>query len=305
VPDNPKTILLFLLAFTTPCLSPARTVNDTSLVDRKQLRDILLIESTAAATSLAGLSILWYSGYQHSSFHFINDNNEWLQSDKLGHVTASYFISRTGYNLLRIPGVESRKAVWYGGALGFVYLGIVELMDGFSDGWGASMGDVAANAAGSASFIGQQLAWGEQRILFKWSFHGTKYAKYNPSQLGSNLTERMIKDYNGQTFWLSANISSFLGKGSGFPEWLNIAAGYSADGVVGARYNPAAINGITIPEFRRTRQFFLAPDIDLTRIRTDSHFLRTLFNVLGVIKLPLPALEYNSRKQFIFHPVYF
>ena len=114
-----------------------------------------------------------------------------------------------------------------------------------------------------------------------------------------------MKDYNGQTYWLSANIHSFLKKESRFPGWLNIALGYSGDGMIGARDNPSDINGVPIPVFTRTRQYFLAPDIDLTRIRTKSPFLKMVFNIFGVLKFPLPAIEYNSVQGFVFHPIYF
>jgi hypothetical protein len=303
-----KYIRYTLLFLTTIILTPgsySQESGDTNVVNRKQLRGIIAFESITAVTTLVGLSVLWYAGYPQSSFHFINDNSEWLQMDKMGHATASYYIGKTGYELLRIPGVERKKAIWYGGATGFVYLGIVEIMDGFSAGWGASMGDVAANALGSAAFIGQQLGWDEQRILLKWSFHETQYARYNSAQLGNNFPERMIKDYNGQTYWLSGNIRSFLPKGSRFPGWLNIAVGYSADGMIGARYNPSEINGNPVPYFVRARQYFLAPDIDLTRIKTKSGFLKMLFNIFGVLKFPLPALEYNSEQGWVVHGVYF
>jgi hypothetical protein len=300
-----RSLLLSFPAFVLTLNSFAQPSADTALVNRKQLRGVIAFESITAVTTLVGLSVLWYAGYPQSSFHFINDNGEWLQMDKIGHATASYYIGKTGYELLRIPGVEKKKAIWYGGTTGFVYLGIVEIMDGFSAGWGASMGDIAANAAGSAAFIGQQLAWDEQRILLKWSFHETQYARYNPGQLGSNFPERMIKDYNGQTYWLSGNIRSFLPKDSRFPGWLNIAVGYSADGMIGARYNPSEMHGDPVPYFIRTRQYFLAPDIDLTRIKTKSVFLKMLFNIFGVLKFPLPALEYNSEQGWVVHGVYF
>ena len=300
-----RTILLTFPAIVFALNSPAQSSSDTNLVNKKQLRNVIVFESAVAVTTLVGLSVLWYADYPQSSFHFINDNAEWLQMDKFGHVTASYYIGKTGYELLRIPGVERKKAIWYGGATGFVYLGIVEIMDGFSAGWGASMGDVAANAAGSAAFIGQQLAWDEQRILLKWSYHNSQYAQYNPGQLGNTFPERMLKDYNGQTYWLSANIRSFLPDNSRFPGWLNIAFGYSADGMIGARYNPSEINGNSVPAFIRTRQYFLAPDIDLTRIKTKSEFLKMILNILGVLKFPLPAIEYNSVQGWVVHGVYF
>jgi hypothetical protein len=305
---NTKMSRNFLLCTSILCLylpsNSQDTVNSDTL-NRKQLRNVIIFESAVAVTTLVGLSVLWYADYPKSSFHFINDNDEWLQLDKFAHVTASYYIGKVGYELLRSTGVERKKAIWFGGSTGFVYLGMVEIMDGFSAGWGASMGDVMANATGTAAFIGQQFAWDEQRILLKWSFHMTDYAQYNPEQLGSTFPQRMMKDYNGQTYWLSGNIRSFIHKESRFPGWLNVAVGYSGDGMIGARENPSEIDGNPVPYFVRTRQYFLAPDIDLTRIKTKSPFLKMVFNIFGVLKFPLPAVEYNGVQSFVFHPVYF
>ena len=63
----------------------------------------------------------------------------------------------------------------------------------------------------------------------KFSFHTTKYASLRPNVLGSSLSEEIFKDYNGQTYWLSVNLHSFF-KSSKLPKWLNLAAGYGADG---------------------------------------------------------------------------
>ena len=49
--------------------------------------------------------------------------------------------------------------------------------------------------------------------------------------------QQVLKDYNGQTYWLSANIWSF-NKESNFPRWLNVAFGYGADGMLYGENNP-------------------------------------------------------------------
>jgi hypothetical protein len=46
--------------------------------------------------------------------------------------------------------------------------------------------------------------------------------------LGSSLAEQMLKDYNGQTYWLSVNLHSFYKN----PKWLNLAIGYGANGML-------------------------------------------------------------------------
>jgi len=55
----------------------------------------------------------------------------------------------------------------------------------------------------------------------------------------------------------------------------------------------------------RYRQFYLAPDIDLARIKVRSRALRTALFVLGSIKFPLPALEFASTGQVNAHWVVF
>jgi hypothetical protein len=115
----------------------------------------------------------------------------------------------------------------------------------------------------------------------------------------------MIKDYNGQSYWISGNISSFLPAGSKFPKWLNIAMGYGAEGMTGASGNTLNQNGQPVPEFPRYRQFFLSLDVDLTRIPTKSKVLKGIFNVLSFIKIPAPAVEYNTLGQFKVHGLYY
>jgi hypothetical protein len=112
--------------------------------------------------------------------------------------------------------------------------------------------------------------------------------------LGSNLQENLLKDYNGQTYWLSVNPAAFMNSAASFPKWLNIAIGYGAEGMIGGSVNPVLtdVDGNNI-YFDRYRQFYLSLDIDLTRIKTRSSFLKALFTTIGFIKIPAPALEFS------------
>ncbi|MEZ5146229.1 MAG: DUF2279 domain-containing protein [Bacteroidales bacterium] len=256
-------------------------------------------------TSLTLLYQSWYKDYPQSNFHWFDDNNEWLQMDKIGHATTSAYFGKFGYEMYRWAGVERKKAIWIGGSTGFVLLTVIEILDGFSSEWGASAGDFVANATGAGLFIGQQLGWNEQRMYLKWSYHETEFAVYRPDQLGRGFWERMLKDYNGQTYWLSGNIKSFLPKSSKFPGWLNVAVGYGANGMLGANGNPSDYNGNPLPEYERYRQYYLSFDVDLARIKTKSHFVKFLLNGLNFIKIPCPALEFNKVDGVKFHPIYF
>ncbi|MFU8842276.1 MAG: DUF2279 domain-containing protein [Bacteroidales bacterium] len=255
--------------------------------------------------SLALLYQAWYKDYPRTSFQFFNDNQEWLQMDKVGHATTAAYFGKFGYEMYRWAGIERNKSILIGGSTGFIFLTVIEILDAYSAQWGASWGDFLANAAGSGLFIGQQFAWDDQRLNLKFSYHPTEYAKYRPDQLGQNFSESIIKDYNGQTYWLSGNIKSFIPRESRFPHWLNVSIGYSGEGMLGANMNPARFQGEPLPQYTRYRQYFLSLDVDLARIRTNAHFLKFLLNGLNFIKIPFPTVEYNKVDGFRFHPVYF
>jgi hypothetical protein len=190
----------------------------------------------------------------------------------------------------------------YGATLGLTFLTTVEVFDGYSSQWGASLGDVAANVSGTALFVSQELLWKEQRIVPKFSFHTTPYASARPNVLGSSLSEQILKDYNGQTYWLSVNIHSFF-KQSKLPKWLNIAVGYGAEGMITG--NEGLVNTVFLPESDRYRQFYLSFDVDLTKIKTKSNFIKTLFLVFNTVKIPAPAIEIKGSGGMQWHYLYF
>ena len=111
---------------------------------------------------------------------------------------------KNGVSVCRLAwsGVSKKNQLICGATFGFAFLSAVEVMDGYSSNWGASLGDVGANAAGTALLVSQELLWKEQRITPKFSFHTTPYASARPNVLGSSISEQILKDYNGQTYWL-------------------------------------------------------------------------------------------------------
>ena len=282
----------------------AQALDSLPMVNPKRMNALIGFSSVAYGGSMIGLGTIWYDNL--SSFRFFNDNDGWGYMDKLGHVTSAQHIGRAGIAALRWTGLEEKKAVWIGGSTGLVYLTSVEVFDGFSPDWGFSWGDFASNTIGSALLIFQELQWSEQRILTKWSYGGSTYAQYRPELLGANGTERWLKDYNGQTYWLSFDIRSSLLKNSNFPAWLNFAVGYGIEGYTGANRNPETNDkGEAIPDFKRYAQVYFAPDINFEKIPTDSRFLQTLLGILNFLKAPLPAVEYNEVDGMKFHWIFF
>ena len=266
---------------------------------------LVAIGNVAAYSAvLAGLNAAWYADYPRSKFHFFDDNAEWMQVDKVGHLYSAYIESRSSMELWRWTGIERKKRIWYGGLSGMVYQTIIEVLDGFSTQWGWSWGDFSANVLGSGTLIAQELAWDDQRIKIKFSFHKKNYDdpqldKRADKIFGNTLSERFIKDYNAQTYWASVNLHSFFPE-SNLPPWLAVAVGYGADGMLGARDNTAKDEDGTINfdrrDVQRYRQWYLSPDIDFTKIKTKKKGVRLLFTVLSAFKFPAPSLEFSKGK---------
>ena len=291
---------LVLLTYTLPVSSQTLETYPDS-INRSRLNTVIYTSAGLYTTTLGVLYFAWYKDNELTSFHWYNDNQAWLQVDKFGHATTAYIMSNYAFWSLRWAGVNNNKSALYAGLMGWSAMTVIEILDGFSNDWGASPGDLIANTTGVAFFTGQQLLWNEQRIRLKFSYHSTEFAHYRPDLLGETGLQRMLKDYNGQTYWLSANINSFLKNETKFPNWINVSLGYGATGMLGSYSNPIEWDGEVLPYYNRTRQYYLSLDVDWTRINTKSSFLRFVFKALSFVKVPFPTLEYNKENQFVFH----
>jgi hypothetical protein len=256
--------------------------------------------ATGYVSGMVLLNEAWYKNENQTHFHFHNDLRDWNQMDKAGHFWSAFHLSRFSSKGFSWAGTNNPKAALYGGITGFLLLAPIELLDGYSPTYGASMSDLAANAAGSVFFSAQQILWEDIRIMPKFSYRSTVFPSMRPNTFGKNLPEQMLKDYNGQTYWLSFNISSFIPAIERFPKWLNIAVGYgSSDMMYGNPLENSAAG------FTSVRRFYISPDIDLSRIKTKNKILRSTFYLLNALKLPFPAAEFNSRGRFNSHLLMF
>lgn len=254
--------------------------------------------------SFVFLNEAWYKDYPRGPFHTFDDSGEWLQMDKIGHAWTAYHTSRVNTAAWRWAGVPKNGAVLLGTGTSLLYLFSIEYLDGRSTQWGWSWSDGAANVSGALLFAAQEMTWGEQKMQLKFSAHRKDYGSAElegrANQLfGKGLPQRLLKDYNAQTYWVSFNLKSFLPK-TKLPAWLNIAVGHGAEGLFGGEENRAFDKDGNVTFDRRDipryRQWYLSPDIDFTKIKTNSKFLRTAFSVLNVLKVPAPALEFSQGK---------
>ncbi|HLL95231.1 MAG TPA: DUF2279 domain-containing protein, partial [Spirosoma sp.] len=176
----------------------------------RQGRFIGVVAGTAAFYTITLLLLRkqWYN--KKVPFHRFNDNGEWLQMDKVGHSATTYCMSRGGYELMRWSGVNERASILTGGLLALLFQTTLEVYDGHAEGWGFSQGDMLANVAGTALFMGQQYGAGQQVVSMKYGFRKTIFPPYRPNLLGKTTGQQMLKDYNGQQYWLSVNLASVL-----------------------------------------------------------------------------------------------
>jgi uncharacterized protein YfiM (DUF2279 family) len=236
---------------------------------------------------MIGLNSVWYSQYDKQSFRFFNDWPEWNQMDKLGHFYSSFQLTTLGSHALRWSGVSKKKSDLAGTISSFAIMSTIEILDGYSTGYGASASDLVANGIGASLFLGQNLLWEEVRFYPKYSFHRSEFAPQRPGTLGNGLLEEIIKDYNGQTIWLSMDVDKFIR----FPAWINLAVGYGAESMLYARHEQNVEQGIY-----PYRQFYFSLDFDLTAIKSRSKVVNTLIFFVNMIKLPSPTLEFSQGK---------
>lgn len=304
--------LLFLLTINLPsngCIMGTSEaegksdIQDTVTLKKGRLAGVISVASGLYIGSMAYLQYIWYKDHERVPFEFYNDLGGYNQIDKFGHIYGAYLESYIGFHSMLWAGVPRKKAVIYGGSLGFIMQLPIEIWDGMYEGWGFSWSDVGANTIGSLLVIGQELAFHDQIVKYKFTFSHSPYAPLANGYLGDGFDE-IFYDYNGHTYWLSTGINRLI-KSHKIPDWVNFAIGYSAGGMFGEFENETQYGGVTIPATERYRQFLFSFDIDFCKIPVRNKTLKKLFNSMFMIKVPFPAIEINTKGQFRFHPLYY
>jgi hypothetical protein len=215
-----------------------------------------------------------------------------MQMDKMGHVFTAYHFSDKVSKLYRWSGLDRKKSALIGAGVGWGYQMSFELLDAQSADWGFSWSDVGANTLGSGLFLSQELIWQEQYVKLKFSYSPSDFAQYRPSILGASFSERLLKDYNGQTYWLTFSPGCIFPK-SKIPAWIAIAAGYSVDAkLVGSNDFFQTADGLK--SFTAKREFVLSLDLDVTKLPIKKPWLKKVLSPFNVIKIPFPALVFRG-----------
>lgn len=258
---------------------------DSSSVNSKKLALNLGVQVSTLGVSTLVMNELWYKPYSTGKFHFFNDNQQWLQIDKMGHAFTAYHLSKAGAGLYRYSGFSEMNCVLLGPTYSFTGLLLMEILDGYSSGWGFSWGDIAANTLGSGLFIAKHLISKNAALEFKFGY--TKSAYYNDSE---NFANNLLKDYNGQTYWLSYSPFQHF-KNTQYLRWLGISLGMGGTQMV---HGTPSLNP-NDPNFH-IREYYLSIDFLPNQLNIKNVWLKRVANVFNVIKFPAPTLRLSNGK---------
>ncbi|MBI4810661.1 MAG: DUF2279 domain-containing protein [Ignavibacteriales bacterium] len=253
---------------------------------------LLLVGGTLVG-AMTAIHIYQQNGWwkdNRAPFHFQEDLKYGLTVDKIGHFYGGAVLGFVMSKSLQWANLPEESALWIGAGGSLLFQSYVEIEDGFSK-WGFDRVDWASNLAGAL--------WNPARYYMPYLQNFDLKLSYHPSELigtkhGIGFQGQkhiMIDDYEGQTFWLSVKVGNLLPeriKDYWLP-FLGIAIGYGARDIAG-----------TEPH----RVYFLAPDLDMTKIiPDDTPFLKTLGEALNFIHLPLPAVQFAPKT--IWYGLYF
>ena len=285
---------LYSLSFTS--FSQHSFWEDADSANTSRSTGVTLAISTAWGGSILGLSQVWYKNVEKTPWHSFDDSGNWLQMDKAGHFYAAYKINALTSGLYTWSGIAPKKSIWIGAGVSTGYQLTLEFFDAYSADWGFSGSDVIANTVGTIGYVTQQLVWQEERIIPKFSYSPTEFAALRPEVLGSNFSESLLKDYNGQTYWLSFSPGTFF-KNPRIPAWACVSLGYSVNGkLVGDE--ETYLDPESQYTFYSQREFLLSLDIDFSRLPIKRPWLKKVVTQLNYLKVPFPTLIYRNDRLF-------
>jgi len=277
-------------------------VNADSLVLNKKLlvkeNKINLIRvgivSGATLSILGGLYYRWKTAWWNNGsakFHFLYNDSYAKDLDKIGHMTGGLFIADCFGAGLKWAGLDDESSLLYGALLStMVYTG-VEIKDGFAPEWGFDPADLGASVVGAFFPYAQEKITFLQNFTVKYSYWPSNSPFYKYLGNASQNNQFFNDDYEGETFWLSADVKNLSPKSvnSIMPDFLSLACGVSVENL---NDDP-----------NKHLVFVISPDIDLIKLfKPDTEFLKTLCHLLNHIHIPLPGLQVspNFKGYFIY-----
>ena len=244
----------------------------------------------------------WWSE-KGSSLHFDDgtDLKYALNLDKLGHFTASCWVSTGFSDILRVVGCSENTSLWGGAALSTINATVIEIKDGYAPYWGFSLYDEAANVLGAFYPVLQAKVPFFKNINFKWSFdvdysYNTVYYKYKMVTESASAYS-FIDDYDRQYFWLTFDWASVFCKDKAkykFPYCIDLAIGLSAQNLKAEKY--CAFD----PSYSASdinREFFIGFDFNLTKLFKQKNVGYYICKYANLYHLPMPAMQFTPNAK--------
>jgi len=279
-------ILIMILPMILP--PPVGRAQDTTAINPARLALVGGVTLGTAIPVHIYQQNAWWQGAR-TPFKFRNDWSYAMNIDKWGHMYGGYLMSRVFGYALSWSGFSEKSSTLYGSVLGLTYELYVEVEDGFHREYGFSPGDAFANMIGAAIPLAQATFPVLKNFCLKYSYWPSpRYI----SEIDRGQQRAFIDDYQGMTVWIAMDPHFLMGKelAESVPSWLGVSFG------IAARDLDAYGNG--------TRVLYLTLDYNLSKIRTESSLLRTVFTIIDFIHLPAPgiALYGGELKAGFFYP---
>jgi len=227
---------------------------------------------------------LWKSHY--SSFRFHEDFSYARNQDKLLHFYGSAVGSVISTKALSWAGYDEQDAVLCGAATSFTFLTFMKIEDGHIDYLGFDRVDELANLFGAGYPLAQYYVPWLKSFTPKASYVASKNAVVDAGQ----TLPGFLEDHEGQRFWMGITVHDLLPKNfqEYWPSIVGLAAGYT-------------VRGLNTPH--SYHETIIALDLDLRKLPGDSQFLKSLWEMLNYIHLPMPAVRISQ--SAIWYGLYF
>ncbi len=303
-----KIFILVVIAFQFSFASSIDSTSSTVLTTDSDSTNILVEQEfsplkfgifTGAATLTTTylfytlLSEAWWNNKSQTPFHFKDDLTYVSNYDKLAHYYGGYAVGSLMADGLMWSGLSPHAS--YASAWGYstVVQLVIDIKDGYSEGFGFSKWDVIAGSFGGATPWIEYAIWGhdQEQVDLKFSYY-TNSSVYE-DEAGTSLG---FDDYTNQTMWVS--FYPFLKSKNYFNRIFGIAIGFSMD------------------EGRFTRGYgegkwevYLALDYNIEEMffsKKRSPFIKGLLRYLNHLKLPSPTVQvYPVRSFKLTYPIEF
>lgn len=224
------------------------------------------------AVHFARYKPLWKEHF--TGFRFYEDFTYARNQDKLLHFYGGVVGSAISAKALSWSGYGQPNASFLGAATSLAFLTFMKIEDGYIDYLGFDRVDEVANILGAAYPLAQYYVPVLNNFTPKFSYVASKNNVVTENQ----TVPRFLEDHEGQKFWMGITVYNLLPKDLQ-KYWLpavGLAIGYT-------------VRDLNTP--KPYHETIIALDLDLRKLPGNSHFLRTMWEMLNYIHLPMPAVR--------------